>query len=366
MKKNTRGILTVEASIVLTLFTLFVLFLFSFARVYRAQNAVSHAVLQAADAIALESNLRESTLSIDESEILDISEGLTGSSAVTPDNFKSLRGANLSEIAKQKFSAAISGSEGDTDKILKKLGIKDGLSGIDFSSSVIDYTNNDIIIYANYVIEMQFPIMGMNEINATKASKAKAFSDILFEIITVPDNALHGSTAGNGSYNYGDEIEITATPAFGYIFMGWDTDGDSVSDTSADLVQTITVDSTKKYTGIFYTDDYRVELSVKSGKGSVETVHEGITSIGGGAYEGYSSLTVNAIPDIGYKFSGWEGYWFKDLNGDNIYNLGEFREDLADIEDATFAIDYITGHYCLSAVFEKKEINIITMVEGIE
>ena len=57
-KKRQQGILTVEASIVLTLLILLVLFLFSFGRVYRAQSLVSHATLQAADAVALESYLR--------------------------------------------------------------------------------------------------------------------------------------------------------------------------------------------------------------------------------------------------------------------------------------------------------------------
>ena len=58
MKKREQGVLTVEASIVLTVCILFILFLFSFARIYSAQSMVGHAVIQASDAIALESYFR--------------------------------------------------------------------------------------------------------------------------------------------------------------------------------------------------------------------------------------------------------------------------------------------------------------------
>ena len=107
MKKREQGILTVEASIVLTLMLLFILFLFSFGRVYRAQNLVSHATLQSADAVALESYLRETALQSDVSEVVNLASHITESSAISAESLESLRSANLPKIARQKFIAAI-------------------------------------------------------------------------------------------------------------------------------------------------------------------------------------------------------------------------------------------------------------------
>ena len=146
MKKKESGILAVEASIVLTFFVLFALFLFSFIRVYRAENAVSHATLQAADAMALESYLRENAVGDKGADVVFLASRLTGSETLSESSFESLRTANIATIAKEKFSAAISNNESSTDETLKKLGVKDGLAGVDFSTSWVDVENDDIIL----------------------------------------------------------------------------------------------------------------------------------------------------------------------------------------------------------------------------
>ena len=133
MKKREQGILTVEASIVLTLMLLFILFLFSFGRVYRAQNLASHATLQSADAVAMESYLRETALQTDVSEVVHLASHITESSAISAESLESLRSANLPKIARQKFIAAIASSEAKADEKLKSMGVKNGLAGVDFS-----------------------------------------------------------------------------------------------------------------------------------------------------------------------------------------------------------------------------------------
>ena len=107
MNKKERGIITVESSMVLMLITLFILFLFSFGRVYRAQNLVSHAVLQSADAVALESYLRETAFENDVNDVVKLSSHITTSSAISAESLESLRTANVPKIAKEKFAAAI-------------------------------------------------------------------------------------------------------------------------------------------------------------------------------------------------------------------------------------------------------------------
>ena len=133
MKKREQGILAVEASMVLTFILLAILFLFGFGRVYRAQSLVSHAVIQTADAVALESYLRETALQGDAAAVKKLANEIAESGSISAQDLESLRSANLPNIAKKKFAVAIESSEARADEKLKNVGVRGGISGIDFS-----------------------------------------------------------------------------------------------------------------------------------------------------------------------------------------------------------------------------------------
>lgn len=297
MKKREQGVLTVEASIVLTLCILFILFLFSFARVYSAQSMVSHAVLQSADAIALESHLREETLTGSEADVTELANRFMGTTSISADNYTSLRSADVPKIAKEKFVYAIGKNETEADEKLKRLGVKNGLAGVDFSASKIDLGNDDVIVYANYTIEMQFSVFGMNEIPVTKAAKSKTFGDILFGIETVPDDPIMGSASGGGNYKFGTTIQISATPCYGYKFTKW-------ADGSTENPRTVTVTGAKTYVAMFEPDQFGVNL--------VSTPEVGGSTSGGGIYRYLDSATITANPAMGYHFTKWSIYGHKD------------------------------------------------------
>lgn len=297
MKKKEQGILTVEASIVLTVCTLFILFLLGFARVYRAQSLVSHAVLQSSDSIALESYLRETALFGSESDVVELANRLTGSTSISADSFTSLRSADLPKIAREKFIYAIADSEAKADEKLKQLGVKDGLDGVDFSASKMDLGNDDIIVFAQYIIETQFPVLGLSEIEVTKAAKSKSFGDILFEIQTIPKEPHTGSASGGGNYKHGTQIQISATPNYGYKFLKWE-------DGNTDNPRTVTVNGPKTYVAVFVEDQFGINTNVSPRNSG--------TVSGGGTYNYLSTQTVTANSDTGYHFTKWSIYKHKD------------------------------------------------------
>ncbi len=310
MKKREQGILSVEASIVLTFMTLFVLFLFGFARVYRAQNLVSHATLQTADAVALESYLRETALQSDVNDVVHLASSITDSDAISAESLESLRSADLPKIAKEKFVAAISNTEAKADEKLKSMGVKNGLSGIDFTECKMDLSNDDVIIAIKYTVEMQFPVFGANEIEVTKSSKAKTFGEILFEVSTEPNVPGWGTTDGDDKVVHGSTVQITATPNYGYVFVSWN---DGVTDNP----RTVTVTDAQHYTAIFKKNKFGVNLSVNnSSYGSVT---------GAGNYDYLDVATITATPNQHYQFAGW------DDNGDgNIDNTNATRNITVD------------------------------------
>lgn len=305
MKKREQGILTVEASIVLTLCILFILFLFSFARVYSAQSLVSHAVLQSSDAVALESFLRESTLTGSEADVTELANRFMGTTSISADSYTSLRSADVPKIAKEKFVYALGNNASAADQKLKKVGVKDGLAGIDFSASKIDLGNDDVIVYVNYTIQMQFPVFGMDEISVTKAAKSKTFGDILFGISVVPENPIMGSASGSGSYKHGSQVQISAAPNYGYKFKKW-------ADGNTDNPRTVTVTGAQTYVAVFEESEFGVNLVSSPGAG-------GSTS-GGGTYKYLDSATISATPADGYHFTKWSIYSHKDKTTKSVNN----------------------------------------------
>lgn len=303
MKKREKGVLTVEASIVLTLMLLCILFLFSFAQVYRAQNMVSHAAIQSADAVALESYLRETALRSDIGDVVYLASHLSGSSAISPESLESLRSANLPKIARQKFISAIANSEELADLRLKSLGIKDGIDGVNFAECKMDLANDDVIIAIKYTIEMQFPVFGFKEIDVTKSAKAKTFGEILFEVSTEPNNPGWGSTSGDDKVTHGTDVVITAKPNYGYKFVSWD---DGVTDNP----RIVTVNDSKHYKAIFEKDSFgvNIEQSVQYDKTYAGISHESQnygTVSGAGNYLYLDKATVTATPAANYEFVGW-------------------------------------------------------------
>lgn len=336
MKKREHGVLTVEASIVLTLCILFILFLFGFARVYSAQSMVSHAVLQSADAVALESYFREETLTGSEEDVAELVNRFLGTTSITADSYESLRSADVPKIAKEKFIYAIDSSEAGADEKLKKLGVKDGLAGVDFSASRMDLGNDDVLVYVTYTVELQFPVFGMEEITITKAAKSKTFGNILFGIETVAQDPTMGSASGGGSYKYGTKVQISATPNYGYKFVKW-------ADGSAQQTRTVTVTGPRTYVAIFEPSSFGVTFAYSP--------KEGGTAIGEGTYTYLSSATITAQPASGYKFVSWTIYKHKDKMTTVV------TEPICQLS--------IDQSYTCTANFKRSSFNISVEVEGI-
>jgi len=108
--------------------------------------------------------------------------------------------------------------------------------------------------------------------------------------VTTPDT-------GTYSYDYGTEVSLTAIPDNGYRFTGWT--GDVPEGQENDNPLMITVDSDKSVTANFI-KQWTLNLSAGTG---------GTTDPAPGSYTHDEGIEVSltAIPDSGYRFSGWSG-----------------------------------------------------------
>tara|TARA_B110000003_G_scaffold268721_1_gene298742 strand:+ start:215 stop:1546 length:1332 start_codon:yes stop_codon:yes gene_type:complete len=109
-----------------------------------------------------------------------------------------------------------------------------------------------------------------------------------------------GSVTDGGTFDEGTNVTITATPNEGYRFTGWEG-SDSTSESF-----TVTLNSNQTFGAIF-------EL-IPVYTLTVTSVEGGTVSSEGGSYDEGTEVTINATPDEGYEFVGWEGNDSSDSN----------------------------------------------------
>jgi endoglucanase len=109
-------------------------------------------------------------------------------------------------------------------------------------------------------------------------------------------NALNGSVViepETDIYMGGETYTLTAVPAPGYVFTGWS--GDATGNVNPLEVY---INSDKTFTAVF---SALYSLSVSAENGSVTVNPEQEEYIAG------TTVTLTAVPDQGYLFSGWQG-----------------------------------------------------------
>jgi outer membrane protein assembly factor BamB len=125
-------------------------------------------------------------------------------------------------------------------------------------------------------------------------------------ILTV--TASSGGSVSNvtGSYPYDTNVSLVATPNSGYAFASWVQSGNGLSDTTSASV-TARIDNNQSIHATFSPLPYN--LSLTAGAGGSATNEPAGTSHNFG-----SQVTITAIPDAGYYFTGWTGSGITDLN----------------------------------------------------
>lgn len=115
-----------------------------------------------------------------------------------------------------------------------------------------------------------------------------------FEIETVSNPVIGGSTLGNGNYYYGDNATIEAIPSTGYNFVNWEDEEVLVS---IDSVYSFTVVKDQYLTANFEFKTYSINGFIEPEQGgSIE---------GDSIYTHGDNATMTAYPSEGYNFVNW-------------------------------------------------------------
>lgn len=153
--RNEKGVISLEACIVVPVFMLLMIFCYGFIVMFTGQNTLSHALVQTAESLALDSyaleRMNQGQLDDDPTVINDIPltgellSWMYGQLFNSGNDFSSTSkwykdNATVQAEAKKRFIAFLSaGDEAKADAILEHAGITGGVDAIDFTEcTVID------------------------------------------------------------------------------------------------------------------------------------------------------------------------------------------------------------------------------------
>lgn len=122
-------------------------------------------------------------------------------------------------------------------------------------------------------------------------------------IVTSSPAGIDCGASCSATFNSGATINLTATPATGYLFSGW-----SGCTGSSGTACSVTLSAAKTVVATFAPSTYGLTVS-KSGSGSVSSSPAGIDcgATCSGNFANGSTVSLAATPATGYVLSGWTG-----------------------------------------------------------
>jgi uncharacterized repeat protein (TIGR02543 family) len=165
---------------------------------------------------------------------------------------------------------------------------------------------------------VDYTITGNNTVTATFTVETYALN------LTQTGQGTVTAAPNKQAYSYNDQVVISATPEVGWAFTGWTGDTSGITDLAVSP-QTITMTADRTINATFL-PGYTVTTSTE-GQGTITLDPPG------GSYLSGQSLTVEAIPESGWTFSGWMGLPDPNLNpqavtvASNLNIKATFTED---------------------------------------
>lgn len=129
--------------------------------------------------------------------------------------------------------------------------------------------------------------------NATYIANFESDAPNQYTITVLANNDDWGTVSGSGTYAAGSNVTISAVANSGYRFVQW-------NDGNTNATRTITVNANATYIATFeVSQSQQYTITVLSNNNAWGTVS------GGGTYPAGSNITINAIPNSGYRFVQW-------------------------------------------------------------
>lgn len=179
------GLLSLEASIAVTIFIFLMLFMYSFFVVFEARNTIGHAVLATANSLSLDAYINSEYGEAD-TIIKPIFNAMYGSAGSGSSGFvnsqpwynSSTQGdgslsADFESAIQTRFYAYLGGgSDAEAGEVLRRYHIQNGKEGLDFSNSYVDADGN-LHLSVQYTIKYEFQVFNLDALNMEQKACSK-------------------------------------------------------------------------------------------------------------------------------------------------------------------------------------------------
>lgn len=159
MLKNQRGSMTLEASIFVPIFVSMMLLVNGFFIFFMGQQMMSNALIQSAKSLSYDPYAAQRTG--DSNFIAELIPFLYDAFNAGGGNYvlsnEWYEEDNIEDVVKERFKLYLSPT--DADALLKTFGIRNGLSGLDFSES--SYSDGILTVKVKYTQEFVFNVMDL-------------------------------------------------------------------------------------------------------------------------------------------------------------------------------------------------------------
>ena len=153
------------------------------------------------------------------------------------------------------------------------------------------------------------------------------FAKNTYTISTTSANPEWGTTAGDKSVLYLDNVVVSATADYGYHFVKW-------NDNNTENPRTISVTKDATYTATFAKNSYSITKIANSTQGSISGVSQA---------EYLNNITLTAVPSYGYHFTQWSD---GNTNNPRTFIL---------TQDTTFTAEFAKNTYTISTTSANPE-----------
>ncbi len=147
--------------------------------------------------------------------------------------------------------------------------------------------------------------------NLTLTANFEELPPVFYSLVLLVNPMESGIVTGEGEYEEGEEVEITATPEGDYIFVNWiDIDGNIVEDefgnpAEATFTYTMPANDVTLIANFAFEGQYQVIVTIIPAGSGIIT--------GTGSYFEDDEVSLEAIPNEGYQFLDW-----KDIAGNTV------------------------------------------------
>lgn len=174
--KENRGSLTLEACMVVPMFILLMLLVNGFFVLFMGQQIMCHTLIQSAKSLAFDPYASQRVAANEEDELAEMFVDLFSFSEgnhTSTEQWYGEEATNLDEVVEERFVAYLKTTELRAESVLKQIGVKDGLDGLDFSECTL--ADGVLSMKVKYTQEFIFNAADLTSFERTLCVKVKLF-----------------------------------------------------------------------------------------------------------------------------------------------------------------------------------------------